>query len=79
MADRANGIDLSADQALALQSGVLNSFLLDAKLLVRPDDRGATMLTISPPLVADTAVIEDLLARADQVLERTNDWLSVCR
>jgi adenosylmethionine-8-amino-7-oxononanoate aminotransferase len=79
MADRANGIDLSADQALALQSGVLNSFLLDAKLLVRPDDRGATMLTISPPLVADTAVIEDLLARADRVLERTNDWLSVCR
>lgn len=76
MADRANGRDLSDDDAAALQTGVLNGFLRDARLLVRPDDRGATMLTISPPLVADTAVLDDLLARTDQVLERTNNWLN---
>ncbi|MEM7142641.1 MAG: aminotransferase class III-fold pyridoxal phosphate-dependent enzyme [Actinomycetota bacterium] len=75
MADRANGVDLSAEQATALQTGVLSGFLRDARLLVRPDDRGATMITISPPLVADTTVLDDLLARTDQVLERTNDWL----
>jgi len=75
MADRANGIDLSNDDAAALQTGVLNEFLRDARLLVRPDDRGATMLTISPPLVADTAVVDDLLERTDQVVERTNNWL----
>lgn len=75
MRDRAAGIDLDADDAAALMDGVLNGFLRDARLLVRPDDRGATMLAIAPPLVADTAVIDDVLARADQVLERTSDWL----
>lgn len=75
MADRDAGVELSAAQVSALQTGVLNGFLRDARLLVRPDDRGATMLTISPPLVADTAVLDDLLARTDQVLGRTDDWL----
>lgn len=75
MADRAAGVELTPDQAAALQTGVLSGFLRDAQLLIRPDDRGATMLTIAPPLVADTAVLDDLLARTDQVLERTNDWL----
>jgi adenosylmethionine-8-amino-7-oxononanoate aminotransferase len=76
MADRANGRDLIDADADALQTGVLAGFLRDARLLVRPDDRGATMLTISPPLVAETAVLDDLLARTDQVLERTNNWLN---
>ncbi|MEZ5244687.1 MAG: aminotransferase class III-fold pyridoxal phosphate-dependent enzyme [Acidimicrobiales bacterium] len=76
MADRANEIDLSADDALALQTGVLNRLLRDARLLVRPDDRGATFIAISPPLVADTVVFDDLLSRVDQVLERTSDWLA---
>ena len=79
MASRADGVDLSDDDALALQTGVLNGFLRDARLLVRPDDRGATMLMIAPPLVADTAVIDDLLTRTDQVLERTDDWLQIGR
>lgn len=76
MADRDNGVDLTDDDALALQSGVLMQLLREARLLVRPDDRGATMLTISPPLVADTTVLDDLLARTDQVLERTQRWLN---
>ena len=79
MADRADGVDLSDDQAAALQSGVLNGLLRDARLLVRPDDRGATMLAIAPPLVADTTVLDDLLARADQVLTQTGDWLTAHR
>jgi adenosylmethionine-8-amino-7-oxononanoate aminotransferase len=76
MADRANGVDLSDDDALALQTGVLNRLLRDARLLVRPDDRGATFIAIAPPLVADAAVLDDLLLRVDQVLERTSDWLT---
>jgi adenosylmethionine-8-amino-7-oxononanoate aminotransferase len=79
MADRAGGRELTAEEAAALQTGVLNGFLRDARLLVRPDDRGATMLTIAPPLVADTTVLDDLLARTDQVLERTSEWLSARR
>ncbi|GJM38774.1 MAG: acetylornithine aminotransferase [Acidimicrobiales bacterium] len=76
MADSTNGVDLDDDQAAALQGGVLGGFLRDARLLVRPDDRGATMLAIAPPLVADVAVLDDLLARTDQVLERTTSWLA---
>jgi adenosylmethionine-8-amino-7-oxononanoate aminotransferase len=76
MADSTHDRDLSDGQAAALQSSVLTQFLRDAKLLVRPDDRGATMLTISPPLVADKMVLDDLLDRADEVLDRTNEWLN---
>jgi len=42
---------------------------------VRPDDRGAALLAIAPPLVAGADVLDDLLDRADQVLERTTKWL----
>jgi len=75
-ADAANAVELSNDQHLALRGGVLSGFLRDAQIMIRPDDRGATFLTISPPLVADKAVIDDLVARVDQVVERTQAWLT---
>lgn len=75
-ADRANGQALSDTQTVALQSGVLAGFVRDSKLLIRPDDRGATMLTISPPLIATTDVIDDLVGRVDQILDRTGEWLA---
>ena len=74
--DRHNGVRLSGDEATQLQSGVLGGFIRDAKVMIRPDDRGATMLMISPPLVADRAVIDDLLGRVDQVVDRTEKWLA---
>jgi hypothetical protein len=45
-------------------------------MTVRPDDRGYTGLTISPPLVADRAVIDDLVARVDRVADRIDAWLA---
>ena len=33
-------------------------------------------LTISPPLVADRAVIDDLVARVDRVADRIDAWLA---
>ena len=33
------------------------------------------MLAVSPPLVADEIVIDDLLSRVDQVLDRLGGWL----
>ena len=33
------------------------------------------MLAIAPPLVAGTTVIDDLLSRVDQVLDRVGGWL----
>lgn len=76
MQDRANGVDLSEGDALSLQQGVLARMVRDAGLLIRPDDRGATMLVFSPPLVADKAVIDDMHAKADQVLTNAAAWLA---
>jgi len=44
-------------------------------MTIRPDDRGYTGLSISPPLIADGTVVEDLMTRTDRVLERTRSWL----
>ena len=73
--DGPNRVPLSDDEAAALQSGVLSGFVRDAKVMIRPDDRGATMLVLSPPLVADRKVLDDLLSRVDQIVERVGDWL----
>lgn len=77
MADRAGGRELDEQQRTTLEGGLLGKFVRDARILIRPDDRGATMLTISPPLVADDAVLDDLAARTDQVLDMTDNFLAV--
>ena len=76
MADRDSGRELDDAQVADLQGGTLGRFVRDARILVRPDDRGATMLTISPPLVAGPDVIEDLAGRIDDVLTMTDDHLA---
>ncbi len=78
MRDRAAGIHLTDTEfAELLPGGVLERFVREARVLVRPDSRGAAMLAVAPPLVADATVIDDLLARVDQVLDRVGGWLKV--
>lgn len=76
MTDREGGRELSDSQRAALQGGELASYVRDARILIRPDDRGATMLTVSPPLIADNDVLDDLASRIDQVLVRTQEFLA---
>ena len=76
---RENGIELSDEDRAALQGGVLAGFVHESKLLIRPDDRGATMLVLSPPLIADRDVIDDIMARMVQILERTESWMGESR
>ncbi len=75
-ASRDGGRPLSDTQAAGLQGGVLGGFVREARITIRPDDRGYTGLTISPPLIADDEVLDDLVARIDQVLDRTGAWLA---
>ena len=76
MRDRDSGTELSAAEvAELLPGGVLDRLVREARVLVRPDGRGAVMLSVAPPLVADSAVIDDLLSRVDQVLDRVGGWL----
>ena len=53
MADRDSGRDLDAEQTAALRGGLLLQYIREAKILIRPDDRGATFMAIAPPLLAD--------------------------
>jgi len=76
MTSREDGVEFSDQQRAALEGGVLARFVREAGLLIRPDDRGATMLTLSPPLIADAAVLDDIAGRLDQVLTSTSDWLA---
>ena len=76
MRDRDSGADLTGTESTALLAGgVLDRLVREARVLVRPDSRGAVMLSVAPPLVADAAVIDDLLSRVDQVLDRLGGWL----
>ncbi len=75
MADRSSGRELNEQQVAELQGGLLGAFVREARVLIRPDDRGATMLTISPPLVADDTVLDDLVARIDKALTMTDEYL----
>ena len=75
-ADRASGCELSSSQEAGLRGGVLGGFVREQHMTVRPDDRGYTGLSISPPLIADGPVVEDLMTRTDRVLERTRSWLA---
>ncbi|MDB2391944.1 aminotransferase class III-fold pyridoxal phosphate-dependent enzyme [Acidimicrobiaceae bacterium] len=73
--DGPNRVPLSDEEAKALQTGVMAGFVRDAKVMIRPDDRGATMLILSPPLIADRDVLDDLLGRVDQIVDRVGQWL----
>ena len=76
MRDRASEVDFTeAEVAELLPGGVLDRLVREARVLVRPDGRGAVMLSVAPPLVAGASVIDDLLGRLDQVLDRLSGWL----
>ncbi|MFD3563967.1 aspartate aminotransferase family protein [Streptomyces sp. NPDC058686] len=64
-ADRDSGRELSPEQAQKVLREVLPQAFRKTGVILRPDDRGATMLMISPPLVADRAVLDELLAAVD--------------
>jgi adenosylmethionine-8-amino-7-oxononanoate aminotransferase len=66
--DRATGRELSEQQAVELVREVMPRAMREVNLITRPDDRGATLLMLSPPLVADRAVLDDLLQGVDSVL-----------
>lgn len=74
-ADREGRVDLSPTQTTGLQGGVLGGFAREVRTTIRPDDRGYTGLSISPPLIADTEVIGDLIDRTDQILDKVDAWL----
>jgi adenosylmethionine-8-amino-7-oxononanoate aminotransferase len=66
--DRNTGRELTEQQEVELVREVMPRAMVDVNLITRPDDRGATMLMLSPPLVADRQVLDELLAGVDAVV-----------
>ncbi|MFD2472137.1 aspartate aminotransferase family protein [Amycolatopsis silviterrae] len=67
-ADRDGGRELTDQESLTVLREVLPEAFRRTGVILRGDDRGATMLMISPPLVADTDVLDELLHGVDGML-----------
>lgn len=65
--DRHSGRELTDQQRVELVREVMPRAMREVNLITRPDDRGATLLMLSPPLVADQEVLDELLAGVDAV------------
>ena len=68
MADNHSGRELTDAESLTVLREVLPEAFRRTKVILRGDDRGAPMLLISPPLVADEEVLSELLHGVDAML-----------
>jgi len=68
MADSHSGRELTDTESLKVLREVLPEAFRRTNVILRGDDRGATMLMISPPLVADQQVLSELLHGVDAML-----------
>lgn len=68
-ADRESGRELTDEQSTRILREVLPAAFRRTGVVLRPDDRGATMLMISPPLVADREVLRELLAGVEAMVD----------
>jgi 4-aminobutyrate aminotransferase-like enzyme len=59
---------LDADERERILRGFLPGRLREAGLIARADDRGDAVLQIAPPLVADDAVLEEIVDAMREVL-----------
>jgi adenosylmethionine-8-amino-7-oxononanoate aminotransferase len=57
--------------------GYLPKRLLEAGLIARCDDRGDSVLQIAPPLIADTALLDEIVDRLGEVLADTGAYMGV--
>jgi adenosylmethionine-8-amino-7-oxononanoate aminotransferase len=73
--DRSTGRALTEDESVELVREVMPKAMRGVNLITRPDDRGATMLMLSPPLVADREVIDQLLHGVDAVVSAVDAHL----
>jgi adenosylmethionine-8-amino-7-oxononanoate aminotransferase len=68
MGDREAGREFNPEEKAGVCRDLLPRLLKENGLMTRADDRGPAMLMLSPPLVADREVLDDLLARVDATL-----------
>lgn len=68
MADRRTGRDLTDEESASVLHEVLPTAIRRSGVIVRGDDRSGTMIVIAPPLVADDAIVAELLHGLEAML-----------
>lgn len=76
MADNRSGRELTDDEAARVLREVLPASFRRMGVLLRGDDRGGTAIMISPPLIADSEVIGELLDGVDGMLTDVEEALA---
>lgn len=71
-----SGEPMSPDVTKQMVGTELPGFIRDAGLLLRADSRGQAKLMLSPPLIARTAELDELVTGVDQVVDRFAGALS---
>ncbi|HMJ95750.1 MAG TPA: aminotransferase class III-fold pyridoxal phosphate-dependent enzyme, partial [Thermoleophilaceae bacterium] len=66
-----------ADERERLLRGFLPGRLLEAGLIARADDRGDSVLQIAPPLIADAALLDEIVDRLAGVLSDAGKLMGV--
>ena len=77
MGDSETGRQLTAEESTQVLTSVIPQAMREVNLITRPDNRGATMLVLSPPLVAEQDVLDDLLGGVDHVMSAADRYLGV--
>ena len=74
-----DGADLAFDddERERLLRGFLPRALLDAGIIARADDRGDAVLQIAPPLVADAALLDEIVDALRHVLARAAEHMGI--
>lgn len=75
MGNRHLGRELTALEAETITREILPAAMKRVNLLTRADDRGGTMLVLSPPLMADQEVVAELLGCVDAVVTAVEEYL----
>lgn len=73
--NRHSGRELSSIEAETIVREILPAAMKRVNLLTRADDRGGTMLVLSPPLMADHEVVDELLGCVDAVVTAVEEYL----
>jgi len=71
--DKETRTTFSDEECETLLRGFLSPRLFEAGLICRADDRGDPVVQISPPLVADTAEIDEIVSILGEVLSEASE------
>ncbi|QQQ64398.1 aminotransferase class III-fold pyridoxal phosphate-dependent enzyme [Paenarthrobacter ureafaciens] len=74
--NRHTGRELTALEAETITRDVLPTAMKRVNLLTRADDRGGTMLVLSPPLIADREIVTELLDCVEAVVSTVETYLA---